>query len=952
MKLYQKIIWGSLFLLGVVTVQGQTASFNFSLSSHPVTGWVNVSGDPSTAVRTGVSGSIQVSSVATSNWAQYNAVAAFDGGGMTGASFFPAGVMVNMWFQYSTFFAAYNAAVPQLLISGLSIDSVYTLQMSASFNTNTFDFNPTRYTVTGANVYGFSDVNVDSNLTAGAVFNNVAPDSNGNIRIYVNTVNGSNTAGISGIRITSGRNPAPVPSIALTNPLNNTIIPEDGNVVISATASESGGTISVVEFYAGSVKIGSAASAPYSMTWHNPDEGSYTITARAIDGLGNINTASAKVSVESLSSFWSMTGNIHMNPDSNFVGNVDSVRLAFRTKDIERMSISPTGNVGIGTIAPTTQLHTTGSVRLAGLSNDSAGADTRLVVSDTGGKLFYRSMPGNTSLTIGGGLGQTASGAIAIGDSIPGFGPHSFLSNRYQYLNGHFYSIGGSVNDPVNSPDFRIYNNGDLAAGTTMDSSVNTNLRSGLRYNAGLGLLQLGASDRLNTNSPNSFGAAILLNSDSTNMIKGDIENTILAADKTIMDSGTNMANNFVGTEGSHFGVNTFLGKSLFGGYGHTLYTNLTNAVFFGSGNVISQSGDIILIGGYRNTTADQALASLIVGANNQFGGLWQLVSGQYLINRSPAGSFLGNSAVDFSSLAYTGRLSTIPSGIGGYPLFALGNSATNDGSVHSNAVTVLFNGRTQINTTGFSNPLAQAAVTPKAALEVVSSNSGVLLPKLTTAQRNAIVTADLQNGLLLYNIDSSVYQFYNGSAWSNMGAAGSGSGWGTSGNTATNPAGNFIGTTDTERLVFKTGGIEQMTILSGGAVGIGTSVLPATDARLAVNGVLYAKKVKVTQSGWPDYVFDKSYSLPGLASIERYIRQHRHLPGIISAGQAEAKGVDLGDNQAALLKEIEELTLYLIDARKKSEERQKEIDRLKEQNESLDAHQREIDQLMERLKK
>jgi hypothetical protein len=284
--------------------------------------------------------------------------------------------------------------------------------------------------------------------------------------------------------------------------------------------------------------------------------------------------------------------------------------------------------------------------------------------------------------------------------------------------------------------------------------------------------------------------------------------------------------------------------------------------------------------------------------------------------------------------------------------LFAIGNSSTSNASIRSNALTILYNGRTQINTTGYSNALAQTDVTPKAALEVVSTNTGVLLPKLTTAQRNAIVSADLQNGLLLYNTDSNAFQYYNGSSWNSVGSNIPNAGWSSSGNAGTNSAANFIGTTDTARLVFRTDNIERMTILSSGAVGIGTSILPASDALLAVNGTIYTTKVHVTQSGWPDYVFDKGYSLPSLASVERYIRQYRHLPGMVSAKEVENQRVDLGDNQAALLKKIEELTLYLLDEHKKAADQQKEIERLKAQNKMLDEQQKEIDMLKEMVKK
>lgn len=332
-----------------------TASFNFSLASHPVTGWVNVAGDPATGPQTGTDATtgITVSSVAAINWAAYtNGSSAFDGGGATGGTFFPAAVMANHWFQYSPYYGAYNATLPQVIISGLNVDSVYTLKMTGSFASGVpspFNLDPIRYSVAGPFVYGYIDVNGNNNTTDGAVFHNIAPDGSGNIKVYVNTISTTSIASICGIQITRERTTAPVPAVSLTHPFNNDVIPEDGNITISATASETNGTIVKVEFYADTTKIGEAATAPYSMVWNSPDAGQYTLKARAIDGLGNTNTSSISISIESLSSFWSTTGNIAANADSNFLGTVDTNRLAIRTNNVERVSILGDGTVGIGT---------------------------------------------------------------------------------------------------------------------------------------------------------------------------------------------------------------------------------------------------------------------------------------------------------------------------------------------------------------------------------------------------------------------------------------------------------------------------------------------------------------------------------------------------------------------------------------------------------------------------
>jgi hypothetical protein len=45
---------------------------------------------------------------------------------------------------------------------------------------------------------------------------------------------------------------------------------------------------------------------------------------------------------------------------------------------------------------------------------------------------------------------------------------------------------------------------------------------------------------------------------------------------------------------------------------------------------------------------------------------------------------------------------------------------------------------------------------------------------------------------------------------------------WNITGNSATNPSTNFIGTTDNKAFVFKTNNKEQMRILATGQIGIG----------------------------------------------------------------------------------------------------------------------------------
>jgi hypothetical protein len=122
------------------------------------------------------------------------------------------------------------------------------------------------------------------------------------------------------------------------------------------------------------------------------------------------------------------------------------------------------------------------------------------------------------------------------------------------------------------------------------------------------------------------------------------------------------------------------------------------------------------------------------------------------------------------------------------------------------------------------------------------------------------------------------------------------------------------------------------MTIKSnqdGGYVGIGTAV---PKEKLSVNGKIRAHEIKVEQNSWPDYVFKSGYQLMPLQKIESFIKEKGHLPEVPSAKEVAKEGVELGNNQALLLKKIEEITLHLISINKRVESLEAENRLLKKQ--------------------
>jgi hypothetical protein len=158
--------------------------------------------------------------------------------------------------------------------------------------------------------------------------------------------------------------------------------------------------------------------------------------------------------------------------------------------------------------------------------------------------------------------------------------------------------------------------------------------------------------------------------------------------------------------------------------------------------------------------------------------------------------------------------------------------------------------------------------------------------------------------------------------------------GWSYEGNTVS--ALKKLGTVDPFDLPIITNNVERMRVLSDGTVIVGATTRPSlagTGTLLAVNGQVFAAKVKVAvQGGWADYVFDDNYKLRPIKELESFIQRYHHLPEVPTTADVSREGVDVGDTQVLLLKKVEELTLYLIEQNKRIDAQQREIEGLKKQ--------------------
>ena len=268
------------------------------------------------------------------------------------------------------------------------------------------------------------------------------------------------------------------------------------------------------------------------------------------------------------------------------------------------------------------------------------------------------------------------------------------------------------------------------------------------------------------------------------------------------------------------------------------------------------------------------------------------------------------------------------------------------------------------------------------AMLEIKSNSKGLLIPRLTTSQREAL-SLNAKGGLIVFDSDLLEYCFHNGYGWQ----VGLGfSTWGIDGGPTflggdslsdymigtLNPLGKFHvhdpirhnskfyltpqseGPGDSSTLVLagdrnassgmewtfdgigdrlELRGISEGQLTSPhllvdrntGNIAIGNSF--ATGYKLSVDGKVICTELRVNLTDdWPDYVFSKDYSLMPLDELHHFISLNGHLPNIPSASDIGGSGIDVGEMQRLMMEKIEELSLYIIKQQQQIDELQKKL--------------------------
>lgn len=87
------------------------------------------------------------------------------------------------------------------------------------------------------------------------------------------------------------------PTLAITQPLNGTVFAASANVAIQAAVTNGSGTVTNVQFLAGTTVLANETTAPFSTTANNLAAGNYTLTAIALDNNNLSATNTINISV-------------------------------------------------------------------------------------------------------------------------------------------------------------------------------------------------------------------------------------------------------------------------------------------------------------------------------------------------------------------------------------------------------------------------------------------------------------------------------------------------------------------------------------------------------------------------------------------------------------------------------------------------------------------------------
>ena len=183
-------------------------------------------------------------------------------------------------------------AVPTVSLTSPASGATFTAPANITLAANAADSDGT---IARVDFYsGSTLIGSDTSSPYSVAWNSVAAGSYTLTAVARDNAGATATSAAVSITVNTAANAAP--TVSLTSPTSGATFTAPANITLAASAADSDGTISWVDFFAGSTLIGSDTTSPYGGTWGSVPAGSYTLTAVAHDNSGN-KTTSAPVTI-------------------------------------------------------------------------------------------------------------------------------------------------------------------------------------------------------------------------------------------------------------------------------------------------------------------------------------------------------------------------------------------------------------------------------------------------------------------------------------------------------------------------------------------------------------------------------------------------------------------------------------------------------------------------------